>query len=997
MSHALKRHKNHHYGEIYLSESARALLGDQYIRNVYNLASDTENPQQKQREIMSALAYMDMNLRRNQLEARKVQHVEWIWGPASPLTTMPRPANDIKGYERRKYNREHLSRAWGFDADDDDIWSAIRNGIDSDALDEMTSASDPGFVQWLQTNEPVFWINGKPASGKSSLMVYLSDHEKSRMILDQRSDGKWHLLHFFFDFRAGGGISNSLEGMFRSLLFQLMDQIPQIAAHISSNPSTANLDIKHNSLSTRTMTKLIQSCVSAVDTHLCIFLDGLDEYQGSYTDLVDVLLSLADGLRIKLCLASRPEPEISHVLGEFPSLKMQLYNHDTIANYARSTFDRATQIDMPPGDVWKLVGRIVAESYGVILWSTLVCTEMKQGLYALDSTEELLAKITEYPHDLDQVYSRLLSKVGNYYLAEALVILFLLETYPDDNKFAGSPELTELCHICETVRDCGILPAYPKKCLTPEIFAARLLSRFGGLIDIVPLSNTPKPSYSVRLTHKTLSSFLHASNYMDHPVMKDLRARFPNRVWLRLFCDYILLPKHLPLATELGIDSLGKNKQIDLSKFSAALQISGIEMQNRQNLDSSLSGLSPELQDQYKILTHVVGYMINRARVSEDINIDEDSLRSSETYELVRKALLTSPVRFHTLNIDGKCCPISYDFALNASQHDYALSVCVYHNLWLHAKDLLRFSTRDKALRAEAGYELADYSHLPRTLRLLDELIDQIHEAVELTRLFSHMLKSYAHRYVGPIVQRLAAFRMLTGQRNDMRVLPSDLIHRHYWVYHLDKGKELASFTEFWTSIFQAPFPTWCESFGITRFFLLAVYYALAYYFHSSCSEVLEWVDLFLTAGDSLNAFCYPGGSILHLIVESLPLLKSYTVDIVESLIQRNINVLLEGPHGTALDIIKNFPHSRNCIFKLKPEFTKEARNFYFGSQDSVHYFVEKDTEDGEVAAALCDLLTGASTRYKAGRRNTYEPPSPEHWLRSTAEMLYDENGKRKL
>lgn len=990
MAHSTKRYKSHHYGEIYLSDSARALLGDQYINNVYNLVSDVNDPQRKQREILSALAYMDMNLRRNQLEAKKIQHVEWIWGATLESESSLSIDAEVECYEQQRNYRQHFAEAWGFDADDDDVWSTISCEIDRTLLEEMATTSKPGFVQWLQTDEPIFWINGKPASGKSSLMTYLSNHEKTRMLLEKRKNRPWHLLYFFFDFRAEASVANSLEGMFRSLLFQLVDQIPHVAAHIASDPSTANLDIRHNLLSVREMAQLMQSCISSVDTRMCIFVDGLDEYRGSYTDLVDTLVLLADGTRVKLCLASRPEPEIVHTLQKFPNLKMQNYNHDTIANYAEATFDRTRHADINAQAKWTLVSRIVAESRGVILWCNLVCTEVKQGLFSQDSIEELLDKIDEYPRDLDQVYLRLLSDVEHTYLGEALIIFHLIETYSNDS-WLGSIELYELRRACEIVRDCGFLPAYPKKSLKQETFVARLLGRFGGLIDIFQYAPGQASSCDyVRLTHKTLASFLQSTNYMNHPVLTNFRARFPNHVRLRLLCEEILSPKQMLLIKQLGISVPDGSEQTFPSKPEADLPASSQTLQDRQRRESVIDHLSQQHRDEYDTVTTVIANMLSRAEAVLDVYGDEAFLENPDLYQLVRAALLAPPLRLHSMRSARWCCCIPDEFFSRAPSSDYAFYVCLCHSLWNFADDLYRRSTQSRNLRAECSYGLARIEKLPRTLQQLDEWIEKLSESVDLTRLLSQLLKLSFTDHLELFVQRFTAFCMLTSPRDACK-LPASKLHGFYCPPSYPVSPIITSFPDFWMSAFQEPYPMWCESFGISRVFLLAMYSILSYPYRSP--TVLEWLDLILGSGDSLNTFCYPNGSILHLVVESFPLRKDFTLELVKGLIERNIDITIEGAHGTPLDIVKQFPNGRNRIFQLRPEYDKR-----FGLRYSYAPYdpdlIRYDDEEREVARAIQSLLEQAVAKSENGQQISYKPPPAEFWLTKSVKNYYDENGR---
>ncbi|KAK0638959.1 hypothetical protein B0T16DRAFT_235197 [Cercophora newfieldiana] len=83
----------------------------------------------------------------------------------------------------------------------------------------------PVFRQWLQEGSGLFWIHGKPGSGKSTLMKLIFQHGQT-----------WELLHnwqrnslevfagFFFHYR-GSAIQKSFEGLLRSLVLQILAPI----------------------------------------------------------------------------------------------------------------------------------------------------------------------------------------------------------------------------------------------------------------------------------------------------------------------------------------------------------------------------------------------------------------------------------------------------------------------------------------------------------------------------------------------------------------------------------------------------------------------------------------------------------------------------------------------------------------------------------------------------------------------------------------------------
>lgn len=76
---------------------------------------------------------------------------------------------------------------------------------------------EPAFISWLQSPQCLFWINGKPGSGKSTLVKYVRESWQLKSYLDTISTLSWVVIDFYFDFRSGGRVANSFEGLLRTL------------------------------------------------------------------------------------------------------------------------------------------------------------------------------------------------------------------------------------------------------------------------------------------------------------------------------------------------------------------------------------------------------------------------------------------------------------------------------------------------------------------------------------------------------------------------------------------------------------------------------------------------------------------------------------------------------------------------------------------------------------------------------------------------------------
>lgn len=97
-------------------------------------------------------------------------------------------------------------------------------------------------MTWLEGPESFYWITGRPGSGKSTLMNHICESRRTLEALQRSASGqKWTTLHFFFDFRAGHSAVNSIEGMLRSLLYQLIKRVPDAAQHVDHALYTGSL------------------------------------------------------------------------------------------------------------------------------------------------------------------------------------------------------------------------------------------------------------------------------------------------------------------------------------------------------------------------------------------------------------------------------------------------------------------------------------------------------------------------------------------------------------------------------------------------------------------------------------------------------------------------------------------------------------------------------------------------------------------------------------
>ncbi|KAL7947736.1 hypothetical protein V8C42DRAFT_262685 [Trichoderma barbatum] len=88
--------------------------------------------------------------------------------------------------------------------------------------------SSIGLTSWLQNDEKLFWISGKPASGKSTFMKYLHNNSLTADYLRKWYRSANRVRATFFFHHRGTAIQKSLEGLYRGILSQILEQAPDL-------------------------------------------------------------------------------------------------------------------------------------------------------------------------------------------------------------------------------------------------------------------------------------------------------------------------------------------------------------------------------------------------------------------------------------------------------------------------------------------------------------------------------------------------------------------------------------------------------------------------------------------------------------------------------------------------------------------------------------------------------------------------------------------------
>ena len=338
---------------------------------------------------------------------------------------------------------------------------------DPDGFDPSARRWD-NIAEWLENGNGIYWINGKAGSGKSTLMNYLSHNERTLGLLRVWSGTKKVLSPEYFFWSAGTALEKSVEGLLRSLLYQIFREVPSLipvsceyrSAFVSTEDCTDNFE----PIATWTVRRLrttFQTVIRQIETtyRICIFIDGLDEINGDPDAAIEEITNMTSS-GVKICLSSRPERSFNDAFDSCAKLRLQdLTKHD-IRVYVADKLEPWLRTE-PEDEVSRMLNDIAHKAQGVFLWVDLVVKALIKGLKNDDSLEQLQMRVASTPSDIEAVYSKMLSKIDEVHRKEAAQIFqmalvgltysFLdlaLGLYDHSDRVSKTPvrEVLNLCH-----------------------------------------------------------------------------------------------------------------------------------------------------------------------------------------------------------------------------------------------------------------------------------------------------------------------------------------------------------------------------------------------------------------------------------------------------------------------------------------------------------------------------------------------------------------------
>ncbi|KAJ6789503.1 hypothetical protein PWT90_07163 [Aphanocladium album] len=252
------------------------------------------------------------------------------------------------------------------------------------------------FSTWLTSRGPLFWISGKPGSGKSTALKYIAENQNTIILLENwASNDRLITAEFYFWSSAANELQKSGQGLLRSILLQIIRQCPELGPVAFPTRSVAPRKWEPSLEELQCGFTRLLARLPAVNTKICLFIDGLDEFYGHPEDAIRLLQGIsADNNSVKICVSSRPWVEFEDAFGRGDCSK--LYMHELTKDDMRKYVQDL--LSLKGADSESLVENIVEKAEGVFLWAFLVLrdTGPLAGEELYDEIDKLHSNLEDY-------------------------------------------------------------------------------------------------------------------------------------------------------------------------------------------------------------------------------------------------------------------------------------------------------------------------------------------------------------------------------------------------------------------------------------------------------------------------------------------------------------------------------------------------------------------------------------------------------------------------
>ncbi|ETS74033.1 hypothetical protein PFICI_13899 [Pestalotiopsis fici W106-1] len=342
------------------------------------------------------------------------------------------------------------------------------------------------YKMWAETGSShannFLWIKGKPGAGKSTLMKFLYDQIRAQTHRKKCND---ILISFFFNAR-GHGLEKSTLGLYRSLLWQLLDKRPDLQQVLDE------LRPGFHWTSESLKSRLDEAIQKLGGTPIFFLIDALDECdQDQIRDMVPFLEALVvEQSSLHVCFASRHYPHITVQTALDIILEERDGHEQDISTYLTSA------LRIKPNELAEqLRTEIQEKAHGVFIWVVLVVKILNKE-YDAGRKYSLRERLQELPSDLHHLFRDILTRDSNNRAGLLLCIQWVL--------FAKEPLTPRQLHLAIlSGTEPEFLPRCHSELILEDDVQKYILDNSKGLAE-----STRSEVPTVQFIHESVRDFL---------------------------------------------------------------------------------------------------------------------------------------------------------------------------------------------------------------------------------------------------------------------------------------------------------------------------------------------------------------------------------------------------------------------------------------------------------------------------------------------------------
>jgi len=371
------------------------------------------------------------------------------------------------------------------------------------------------YKNWASERRGLLWIKGKPGAGKSTLLKY------SLRTIPTMEPPSWKssTISFFFHGR-GAEIQKTAVGLYRSLLYQLLERFPNAVSNVVRTFESRCAGIgspgEKWKWHVQELRDFVESSLATIleESAIRIFVDALDEcgeeearrLVRGFEHLYSRCASAPHGLSI--CFSCRHWPVIAPV--NCLEICAEHENHKDIRTYIQ---EELQSVDLNPEERKSLQNSIETRSEWVFQWVVLVLRRIVGMCSDGKTLCQCLEALLRTPQDLNDLYETIIQSLNGRDPGQSLKLLQWI-------CFALRPlSIAELrCAMnvdanpaYQSFQECKKLPAYIE---TDTQMEKQLLSLSGGLAEW----KNHKHQRVAQLVHQSVNDYLISKGFYQFDI-----------------------------------------------------------------------------------------------------------------------------------------------------------------------------------------------------------------------------------------------------------------------------------------------------------------------------------------------------------------------------------------------------------------------------------------------------------------------------------------------